>query len=91
MKNIQWCDPERKKRGDLKSEAFLPLSDVSAIMEGIKSALLKEQRSSVFQSMRSFRASTSKARSIDETCCFSLISPSRSLDLQALSPFVRNE
>ena len=47
MTELAWADPERKKKGNLKSDAVMKLSEVSAVVQGVKSELLKHEKEKV--------------------------------------------
>ena len=56
---LMWCDPEKKRKGKFKSEAVLLLKDVSAVIEGAKTELMKHAIASYFQKSRAFKGKAS--------------------------------
>ena len=82
MTSVMWADPDRKRKGKLKSEAVIQLNGVSAVVEGVKSELLKNEREKSITA-RGFKAKVSGIKSFDAGCCLSVLGRERSLDLQA--------
>ena len=82
MTSVMWADPDRKRKGKLKLEAVIQLNGVSAVVEGVKSELLKNEREKSITA-RGFKAKVSGIKSFDAGCCLSVLGRERSLDLQA--------
>ena len=92
MRAMQWADPEKRKKGQLKGmDATIMLDDITAISEGSTSEVGKHHSSSFLQSIRGWKTGASGLKKLDQDCCLTVLAKGRSLDLQAPSKLVRRD
>eukprot|EP00316_Scyphosphaera_apsteinii_P000681 CAMPEP_0119314904 /NCGR_PEP_ID=MMETSP1333-20130426/34091_1 /TAXON_ID=418940 /ORGANISM="Scyphosphaera apsteinii, Strain RCC1455" /LENGTH=544 /DNA_ID=CAMNT_0007320105 /DNA_START=9 /DNA_END=1644 /DNA_ORIENTATION=+ len=103
LRTLLWCNPNKNRTHDLKPEARMDLTDISAMTEGIKTEVFKaavktresgKTKMSLRQALRKEDSQVlRKGDELSELCCFSILSSTntRTIDLVAPSNRVRDD
>lgn len=103
MRTLLWCNPEKNRTHDLKPDARMDVREVAAVTEGIKTevfkkAVKKSEGGGVIGKMTMLNSLQKKpsqvlkkGEAVNELCCLSVLSSSRTIDLVAVSNRVRDD
>ncbi len=103
MRTLLWCNPEKNRTHDLKPDARMDVREVAAVTEGIKTevfkkAVKKSEGGGVIGKMTMMNSLQKKpsqvlkkGEAVNELCCPSVLSSSRTIDLVAVSNRVRDD
>ena len=103
MRTLLWCNPEKNRTHDLKPDARMDVREVAAVTEGIKTevfkkAVKKSEGGGVIGKMTMMNSLQKKpsqvlkkGEAVNELCCLSVLSSSRTIDLVAVSNRVRDD